>query len=171
MTRKTTATMKVNDLRSAQLEILNRLIYLHLYRSKGYDRAVSKLQNQGPLMGSIVYSLRERAKNSRVFRAELCNAVLQLGGLPIDRASLRGRMARAWLMIKSAVAPGSAPFLFDVPEYGDKTIISAYDEALQMLFNWPDEIYAMLNRHWLSLRRIHEIGPGFYQPEIVPKSA
>ncbi|NJM25024.1 MAG: hypothetical protein HC859_05480 [Bacteroidia bacterium] len=105
---------------------------------------------------------RERARNGRVYRAELRSVVLQLGGYPIDGATVRARVARAWLSVKWTLLPGGAPSLFNVPEYGDKTIISTYYDALQNRTKWPEGIRAMLNRHWISIRRIDEVKSVIY---------
>ncbi|HEV7350512.1 PA2169 family four-helix-bundle protein [Telluribacter sp.] len=114
-----------HSIEKAQKE-LNNLIKLHYDRTEGYEHAI------GDTKDADLKSLFDTyANQSREFKAELSSEMKKYGGeIPSDNKFL-GDIHKAWMDLKAAVTSNSRESVLSSCEFGEQTILGAYEDVLK----------------------------------------
>jgi uncharacterized protein (TIGR02284 family) len=108
------------------VEELNGLIQLNYDRQKGYLEASEAIPE-----GSLRPLLEHLSNESGQFAEDLEEAVKKLLGTPASGQTFSGKMHQTWLNLKSAVTGKDREAILKSCEFGDQTLIEAYEAALK----------------------------------------
>ena len=130
------------------IDILNNLIVLNNDRIDGYEAAYSETYKEE--LRNLFIKLKQ---TSYECKSELESEVKRLGGTPDEGTMILGKLHRGWMDIKAAITGSDSETILSSCEYGEQTIIKAYEDALEQdTEEVTFEQKAMLN-HQLSLLR------------------
>lgn len=107
---------------------INELIEINNDRIEGYKKAIELLP-EGDHFGlrGIFEDYRDQ---SIQFNADLKPLVATLGETPTDATRTSGKMFRAWMELKSAVAPHAIQAILESCERGEDEFQKVYEEVL-----------------------------------------
>jgi uncharacterized protein (TIGR02284 family) len=116
----------MKDTQEKAQDVLKRLIKLHYDRIEGYERAKDDTKDADLLALFNFY-----AQQSRQFRADLNAEIVKYGGeVPEDNTFL-GDIHKAWMDLKAAVTGNDRESVLSSCEFGEQTIVGAYEDALK----------------------------------------
>src|SRR5688572_28625197 len=118
--------MKANDERL--IAILNDLIRINYDRIEGYEKAIEEIKDFSEVEIKDVFL--KMAEESRKHRAELTQAVVQLGGEPATDTTTAGDIYRVWMDVKTTFAGNDVLASLELCEYGEDKALEAYKTAL-----------------------------------------
>ncbi len=131
------------------IDILNNLIVINNDRIDGYAAAYSETYKEE--LRDLFIKLQQ---TSHECKAELEAEVKRLGGTPEEGTMILGKFHRGWMDIKAAITGSDSEVILDSCEYGEQTIIKAYEDALdEDMDEVTYEQKAMFNNH-LNLLKI-----------------
>lgn len=132
------------------IEILNDLIRINIDRVTGYEKAthVEKGVDQGAW--NIFYKL---ATEGRSFINELHAEVLHLGGAPVGKNTIRGRIYLFWQELKADFLGKDTQTLLVASESGETAIQKAYQQALKEEAEMPYEMVSLIREQQIALKR------------------
>lgn len=108
------------------VEELNGLIQLNNDRHKGYLEAAQDIKDP-----ALVPLFKHLAGESAEFAEDLEEPVKKLLGTPSGGQTLSGKVHQTWLDLKSKVTGNDREAILKSCEFGDKTLIEAYEAALK----------------------------------------
>jgi uncharacterized protein (TIGR02284 family) len=114
-----------NSTEKAQKELEN-LIELHYDRVKGYERAREDTRDS-----DLKSLFANYASQSRDFTAELTAEMHRYGGKVPSDNKLFGSIHKAWMDLKAAVTSNSRESVLSSCEFGEQTILGAYEDVLK----------------------------------------
>jgi len=115
--------METND--SQTISLLNDLIRTNNDRIEGYERAVTDTED--PQLKSLFHTM---AQESRKFKNELLGEVLKLGGTPEEGTTGSGKIFRAWMDFKSAIAGKNRKSIISSCEFGEEAAMDMYHDVI-----------------------------------------
>ena len=121
------------------IELLNDLILICKDGEKGYREAAEGIDNAFYRMLFSEYA-RQRSK----FASELKAHVIQLGGHPDRKGSVKGTIHRGWMNLKSAIAGQDDDLIVSECQRGEQIAIKQYKDALKK--DLPSKIKALLEQ-------------------------
>ena len=134
------------------IDVLNNLIVINNDRIDGYKAATTETYKEE--LRDLFAMLQ---KTSQQCKTELENEVKQLGGTPEDGTMILGKLHRGWMDIKAAITGSDSTSILDSCEFGEQTIIKAYEDALE---ENTDEVSSgqktMLNNHLELMKADYE---------------
>jgi uncharacterized protein (TIGR02284 family) len=134
------------------IDILNNLIVLNNDRIDGYKAAYSETYKEE--LRDLFVKLEQ---TSLECKNELESEVKRLGGTPEDGTMILGKLHRGWMDIKAAITGSDSEAILGSCEYGEQTIIKAYQDALEEdMEEVTFEQKAMLNSQLMLLREDYE---------------
>ena len=140
--------MDINE----SINIFNSLIIINNDRIDGYKSAYSETYKE-----ELRDLFMEFQQTSLQCKAELENEVKRLGGTPEEGTMILGKFHRGWMDIKAAITGSDSNTILDSCEFGEQTIIKAYEDALEQdKEEFSYEQKAMLNYHITLLRIDYE---------------
>jgi uncharacterized protein (TIGR02284 family) len=110
---------------SPQAATLDELLYFVNDRIKGYQRAVDESEN-AQLRGYY----KQLVSQSQQFATDLNTYLTREGGEREEATTLKGKLYRAWMDAKAAVAGRDEKTILGSNIYGEEWAIKAYQEAL-----------------------------------------
>ncbi|MEY4541756.1 MAG: hypothetical protein RLZZ306_3513 [Bacteroidota bacterium] len=134
------------------IDVLNNLIVINNDRIDGYKAATTETYKEELRdLFAMLQKTSEQCKN------ELESEVKRLGGTPEDGTMILGKLHRGWMDIKAAITGSDSNSILDSCEFGEQTIIKAYEDALDAD---SDEINneqkSMLNNHLQLMKTDYE---------------
>ena len=108
------------------IDVLNNLIILNNDRIDGYKAAYSETYKEE--LRNLFTKLEQ---TSFQCKTELESEVKHLGGTPDEGTMFLGKLHRGWMDIKSAIMGSDSETILSSCEYGEQTIIKAYEDALE----------------------------------------
>lgn len=118
----------MENLHQETADFLNELIEINNDRIEGYGKAISLISTEGN------YSLQdifEKYRDQSIqFKNELTPLVLREGELPTEETRTSGKLFRAWMEIKSAVAPYTVKAILESCERGEDEFKKVYNDAI-----------------------------------------
>lgn len=114
-----------NSVEKAQKELKN-LIKLHYDRIEGYERAKDDTKDADLKSLFTTY-----ADQSREFKNELSSEMTKYGGEVPDDNKLLGDLHKAWMDLKAAVTNNDRESVLSSCEFGEQTIVGAYEDVLK----------------------------------------
>lgn len=114
-----------NSVEKAQKELKN-LIKLHYDRIEGYERAKDDTKDADLKSLFTTY-----ADQSREFKNELSSEMTKYGGEVPEDNKLLGDLHKAWMDLKAAVTNNDRESVLSSCEFGEQTIVGAYEDVLK----------------------------------------
>ncbi len=130
------------------IDILNNLIILNNDRIDGYKAAYSETYKE-----ELRDLFTKFEQTSLECKSDLESEIKRLGGTPKEGTMILGKLHRGWMDIKAAITGSDSEAILGSCEYGEQTIIKAYEDALEEdIEDVTHEQKVMLN-HQLTLLR------------------
>ncbi len=126
--------MQTNNI-EALAETLNELIRINYDRVYGYEKAASETEKLDIDLKAI---FTEYADVSRGFITYWQQEVRSLAQEPAVDSTVRGKVYRMWMSVKSAVTDHDRESILHSCVFGENAAIEAYDEALATNTHLPD---------------------------------
>ena len=147
--------MKKNE---RTIELLNDLIRINKDRIEGYEKVAGDGQAITPDIRNFFYTM---STESRSFVNDLHAEVLRLGGVPVSGSTISGKLYLFWLDMKSKIleraAGNDAYSLLTAGEAGEDTVQKAYQHALDPGNGLPDNIFRLIEKQEIRLRRSYAL--------------
>ena len=133
--------METND---KTISLLNDLIQINNDRIEGYEKA-AKETTEPELKSLFNHMAQESQKNKN----ELIAEVTGLGGVPAEGTTASGKVYRAWMDIKAALAGRDRKAILASCEFGEDAALEAYRDVLK------SEQFANKSREIVILQQNH----------------
>ncbi len=108
------------------------------------------------------------ATESRSFVNALHAEVLRLGGVPVSKTTISGKIYLLWLDTKANFMGGytgnDLQSVLSISETGEEAVQRAYGEALESGIEFPDNILALIERQYAALKNSHDLIKRFREP-------
>ncbi|MCW3077317.1 MAG: hypothetical protein JWO32_1926 [Bacteroidetes bacterium] len=131
------------------ISLLNDLIRINNDRIEGYERAVNDTDD--PKLKTLFHSM---AQESRKFKNELLTEVIKLGGTPEEGTTVSGKVFRAWMDFKSAIAGKDRKAIISSCEFGEDAALHTYHEVIET-GKLPAQFLAMVQEQHKGLHESH----------------
>ncbi|MBA3665363.1 MAG: PA2169 family four-helix-bundle protein [Bacteroidetes bacterium] len=135
---------------SHTIALLNDLIRINNDRIEGYERAVNDTDD--PSFKSLFHAM---AQESRKFKNELLTEVIKLGGTPEEGTTVSGKVFRAWMDFKSAMAGKDRKTIISSCEFGEDAAMHTYNEVIAA-GKLPAHFFKMVKEQQKSLSHSHD---------------
>ncbi len=129
-------------------EALNDLIEINNDRIEGYKKASTQTNNS-----ELVAIFLERAKQSKNYADTLRQVVESKGNKAAEGTTMRGKIYRTWMDIKSTFGNDDQVDVLESCEYGEDAAKEAYEEVLEE--ELPEEIRTLLQNQYNALLISH----------------
>jgi len=139
---------------NAQLvEELNDLVQIQNDRIKGYENAIEDVQEKNTDLRMVFQKMID---TSNAHRMQLSTQISFLGGEVVEGTTMSGKIYRAWMDVKLAVAGPDRENVLETCKHGEEAAQKAYDMALdsdaalsasvrQMLMDQQQELKSQQN--------------------------
>jgi len=131
------------------ISLLNELIRTNNDRIEGYERAIDDTEDNQ--LKSLFHTM---AQESRQFKNELLTEVIKLGGTPEEGTTATGKVFRAWMDFKSAIAGKSRKAIITSCELGEEAAIGVYHHVMNS-GKLPAQYVSIVSRQQGTLQRSH----------------
>ncbi|KIC93791.1 ferritin-like domain-containing protein [Flavihumibacter solisilvae] len=110
-------------------EVLNDLIQINNDRIEGYERAIKDTETE---RSDLLQVFNRMIEESRGFKSSLQQMVGKYGGeVETDDTTVKGKVYRMWMDIKSVFSGHSGKSALELCEFGEDAAQRAYEEALE----------------------------------------
>lgn len=120
----------------ALADTLNELIRINFDRVYGYEKAAAETEQVDIDLKAI---FNEYADMSRGYITHWQQQVRSLGEEPSSDSTVRGKVYRVWMDVKSAVTNHDRESILNSCAFGEQAAIDAYEEALSTNTHLPDQ--------------------------------
>jgi len=117
-------------------DTFNELIRINFDRVYGYEKAVEETEQVDIDLKAV---FNEYAGMSREYIAYWQQQVRSLGEEPASDSTVRGKVYRVWMDVKSAVTNHDRESILNSCAFGEKAAVDAYEDALSTNTHLPDE--------------------------------
>ena len=142
--------METKEKEKESVSLLNDLIIINNDRIEGYETAAKETEDTE--LKNLFNSI---ANESRKFKAELLTKVVDLNGSPAEGTNLSGKIYRAWMDVKAALAKKDRKAILGSCEYGEDAALETYHEALESK-ELPSECRSLIREQESSLKKSHD---------------
>jgi uncharacterized protein (TIGR02284 family) len=140
------------------IEVLNDLIRINKDRIEGYEKEAHEEKTTDTELRNTFYKM---ATESRSFVNALHAEVLRLGGAPVSRTTISGKIYLYWLDLRANFMGGytgnDIQAILSVCESGEDAVQTAYNEALESGVEFPDNIQGLIERQHFALKASHDL--------------
>jgi uncharacterized protein (TIGR02284 family) len=140
------------------IEVLNDLIRINKDRIEGYEKEAHEDKMTDTELRNTFYKM---ATESRSFVNALHAEVLRLGGAPVSKTTISGKIYLFWLDTKANFMGGytgnDVRSILSVCESGEDAVQRAYYEALESGVDFPDNILGLIERQYAALKDSHNL--------------
>ena len=143
--------MKKNE---KMIEILNDLIRVNIDRVSGYEKASHPAKGTDPGARNIFYKM---AMESRSYINELHAEVLHMGGAPVEKNTISGKIYLFWLDLKASFNGIDTQSLLVASEFGEQAIQKIYDKTLETAVDLPYKLVSMIRDQKMAMKRAYEL--------------
>ena len=137
----------------ALADVFNDLIRINFDRVYGYEKAASEAEKVDIDLKAI---FGENAEVSRRYITYWQQQVRMLGQEPAMDSTIRGKVYRVWMDVKSAVTDDRESILNSCV-FGEEAAIEAYEDALSTDTHLPDEHRMEIANQKAKLQAAHEM--------------
>lgn len=135
--------------------VLNDLIRINNDRVAGYEKAANEIKDSFDAEIKSVFF--QMAEESRGYSSSLADAVIRLGGKPVDDdTTASGKIYRAWMDVKATFSGDDVLAALRSCEFGEDAAQKAYKEAVEEKIDWPAGILNLIQTQRDSLRLSHD---------------
>jgi len=156
--------------REKVIEVLNDLIRVNNDRIEGYEKEAHEDRNTDPDIKSSFYQM---ATESRSFVNELHAEVLRLGGAPVSKTTISGKLYLFWLDMGANFTAGYTGndmyAILAACETGEDAVQRVYAEALESGNDLPDNIRILIERQQFILKNDHDLIRRYRDEQMVYK--
>lgn len=144
--------LKISGRHKKTLSVLNDLIRVNIDRITAYEKAGHEDKNTGLEIRDIFYRM---ATESRSYINELHVEVIRLGGAPVTKSTIAGKLYLHWLNGKVNFDGETVPLLLAACIQGEEAVQQIYAHALEEE-QLPAKIHQLVERQSWSLERAHQ---------------
>ncbi|KQT18167.1 hypothetical protein ASG31_05385 [Chryseobacterium sp. Leaf404] len=126
------------------VSVLNDLLNITIDRIKGFSKVEEKVWDTHSYLKN---DYEEMVAESEQMKTDLINCITENGGEYDDSPTVTGTIHRAWIDVKNAFTPNHAEATLENVVFGEKSAISAYQEALQSDKLTPESILLVQDQH------------------------
>jgi len=130
------------------IAVLNNMIEVQNDRLEGYEKALGMVEEHD----DIKAMLSDGRSVSYYCREELRNAIVELGGNPVEGRTLPPGSYHSWAIIPSTASGHYRKSIFNVFEVGEHATQKAYEHAIKNNL-LPDDIRKMLAKQKQRLQK------------------
>lgn len=132
----------MENLKQETADLLNNLIEINNDRIEGYEKAISLITEDNNYSLQAVF---EKYRDQSIqFKNDLKPLVIREGDIPTEDTRTSGKLFRAWMEIKSAVAPYTAKAVLESCEKGEDEFKKVYKDALTKTQQTPLNILSII---------------------------
>ncbi|HEX9513988.1 MAG TPA: PA2169 family four-helix-bundle protein [Puia sp.] len=153
--------MKKNE---RTIEVLNDLIRINIDRVSGYERASHTEKDADPDARNIFYKM---AMESRSYINELHAEVLHMGGAPVARNTISGKIYLFWLDLKAGFEGNDTQSLLVASEYGEQAVQKAYERALDSGVDLSYKIVCLIRDQKMALKKAFDLVKRYRDSAII----
>ncbi|MEO6584586.1 MAG: PA2169 family four-helix-bundle protein [Ferruginibacter sp.] len=136
-------------------EVLNDLIQINNDRITGYDKANHEAKDVDV---DLQATFSKMADESRKYKAELTEAVRNLGGDPdTSETTNSGKIYRVWMDVKATFTGHSRQAILENCEFGEDAAQKAYKMALASDAEMNADTRQLITSQQASLKTSHDI--------------
>jgi len=135
------------------IEVLNDLIKINYDRIEGYRKASEETKTYDISLHPIFLKL---ADDSRMNVSALTGHVRKLGGEPESGSTAMGKIYRAWMDVKGAVAGKDRTSVLASCEFGEDQAQKAYEQALSSTADIDTETRLLITSQKDILKEGHD---------------
>lgn len=118
----------MENLNQETANLLNDLIEINNDRIEGYEKAISLLPKEG---NYSIQAIFEKYRDQSIqFKNELIPLVFREGDVPTEDTRTRGKLFRAWMDIKSMIAPFTVKAILESCEAGEDEFRKVYKNTI-----------------------------------------
>jgi uncharacterized protein (TIGR02284 family) len=151
------------------IEVLNDLIRINIDRIEGYEKEAHEEKTTDI---DLRNTFNKMATESRSFVNALHAEVLRLGGAPVSKTTISGKIYLYWLDTKANFMGGYTGndilSVLSVCESGEDAVQTAYNEALESGIEFPDNIQGLIERQHFALKASHELIRNYRNKYVSP---
>ena len=135
-------------------EVLNDLIQINNDRIEGYERAIKDTE---PESSDLLQVFKRMIEESRGFKSSLQQMVNKYGGeAETDDTTVKGKVYRMWMDIKSVFSGHSGKSVLELCEFGEDAAQRAYEEALESDATMDAEVRTLIRTQKDMLKISHD---------------
>ncbi len=136
-------------------EVLNDLIEINNDRITGYQKAIDETKDIDVDLQAVFGKM---ADESRKYKAELTQAVTNLGGDPVSTATTNsGKIYRVWMDVKATFSGHDRKAVLENCEFGEDAAQKAYKMALASDAEMDAETRQLITSQQSSLKTSHDL--------------
>jgi uncharacterized protein (TIGR02284 family) len=135
---------------SQTISLLNDLIRINNDRIEGYERAETDTEDNQ--LKSLFHTM---AQESRKFKNELLLEVVKLNGHPEEGTTATGKIFRAWMDFKAAIAGRDRKSIMSSCEFGEESALETYHDVINSN-KLPPNILTQVKEHYNHLQQSHD---------------
>ncbi|MBK8426059.1 MAG: PA2169 family four-helix-bundle protein [Lewinellaceae bacterium] len=137
----------------ALAEVFNELIRINFDRVYGYEKAASEAEKVDIDL-KVIFG--KNADLSRQYITYWQEQVRMLGQEPASDSTIRGKVYRVWMDVKSAVTDDRESILNSCA-FGEEAAVEAYEDALTTKTHLPDEHRMYIANQKSKLQDAHQM--------------
>ena len=132
------------------IDVLNNLLEINNDRIDGYNRA-SKETDENDFKNLFA----QFAGTSSKCKQELTAEVKKLGGVPVEGTRTTGKLYRAWMDVKAALANKDPKVILKSCESGEDVALKNYEDALKNI-TLESNHYPVIYNQYVLIRAEHD---------------
>lgn len=136
-----------------EIDTIKDLIEINNDRIAGYEKAMQELKPNDTDLHQLFLRM---AGQSKGFAQELKAATPSFVEENEDGTTVRGKLYRAWMDIKSSIAGNDRYSVLAFCEYGEDAAQRAYKEALNLEEPLSSTLFDLLSRQKIALQQSHD---------------
>lgn len=132
---------------------LNKLLEINNDRIEGYERAADETEDD-----DLRAMFLQFCTQSRQYRSQLEILVRELGEEPQEGTTASGKLYRAWMDLKAALAGKDKKAILSSCEYGEDVAKDAYEEFLEDddVRDIPERIRSIVQNQLMEIKQAHD---------------
>jgi uncharacterized protein (TIGR02284 family) len=151
---------KVTGRHKKTLHVLDDLIRINIDRITGYEKAAHVVQPEAsgpsaPLSSDFRGVIYRLATESRSYVNELHAQVIRLGGAPVTKSTITGKIYLYWLNGRHRFDGQGAVSLLTACRESEEAVQQAYRQALTEHEHLPPDIHDLVENQLWSLERAY----------------
>lgn len=143
------------EIREELIQVLNDLVRINNDRIEGYEKAIEGTKDGDNDLAGVFSRMMDE---SRQYKAELVNAIEDMGGSPdFEETTNSGTLYRFWMEIKESLSGNDRETILDDCEFGEDAAQKAYQEALESDAVMDADTKELIVNQKTSLKNSHDI--------------
>ena len=134
------------------IKTLNKLLEINNDRIAGYQHAAKEAKEN-----DLKDLFSKMESTSHKFKRELSSELTGLGEKPTDATALSGKVYRAWMDVRAALATNDRKAILKSCEFGEDVAVHAYEDELQNNSNdLSTHQLELLKKQFAVIKREHD---------------